>query len=86
MKAQEKKYQEFLDKYIPNSERLRKVGIKPFGYDPGYLTIIDRMTVDIPNVLAEIISDLVKKAYPETIDDKKMIKEYEKRQKELSKK
>ena len=86
MKTDEQKYQEFLNKYIPNSERLRKVGINPFGYDPGYITTIDGMTVDIPSILAEIISDLVKKAYPETVDDKKMIKEYKKRQKKLSKK
>ena len=84
MKTDEKKYQEFLNKYAANSERLKKVGINPFGYGPGYLCSIKDVyaSVDLPNTLVEIICDLIKKVYPETVDDKKMIKEYKKRNKE----
>ncbi len=88
MKTGEKKYQEFLNKYAANSERLRKVGINPFGYNPGYLCNIKDVyaSVDLPNTLVEIICDLIKKVYPETVDDKKMIKKYKKRSRETAKK
>ena len=84
MKAEEKRYQEFLDKYAANSERLSRIGIYSFGYDPGYIARIDdcNISVDLPTILVEKICDLIKQVYPETADDKKMLEEYEIRQKE----
>ena len=75
----EERYEEFLNEFAANIQRLKKVGIKPFGFDPGYEVDVEGCSgsIDLPTKLVEIICDLVKKVYPETVDDKKMIKEYE---------
>lgn len=77
------KYDIFLNKWAANSERLHRVGIHPFGYDPGYLCTIDgdsrHRGVDIPSDVVKIICDLVKIIYPETQNDVTMIKAYKKR-------
>jgi hypothetical protein len=71
-------YEEFINKHAATAERLHKVGIYPFGFDPGYLCTIDGLnkSVDIPTRLAEIICELVKQVYPEMKDDKTMIEAY----------
>jgi hypothetical protein len=72
-------YDEFLNKYVANAMRMEMVGIHPFGFDPGYLCMIDGMGgkgVDIPDALAKIICRLVIEVYPETKDDKDMIEAY----------
>lgn len=78
-----KEYTDFLNRWAANSERLHRVGIHPFGYDPGFLCTIDgdsrKRGVEIPEDVAEIICLLVKKVYPETQDDEKMIAAYQKR-------
>ena len=78
MKEDEQKYKEFLNEFAANIQRLKKVGIKPFGFDPGYLVNVDGCYggINLPTKIVEIICDLVKKVYPETVDDEKMIKEY----------
>ena len=81
-------YTRFLNCWAANAERLYRVGIVPFGFDPGFMCNIEgcRGGVDIPEPLANIICDLVKKVYPEIEDDKAMIAEYKKRQAYLVKK
>ena len=82
---EEKRYEEFLNKFAANAQRLRRVGINSFGYDPGYQVDVEGCygSISLPTKLVEIICDLVKKVYPETEDDEKMIEEYKKHLKDV---
>jgi hypothetical protein len=77
-----KEYDDFLKKYAANIERFRRVGIHPFGFSPGYLCRIEgaHESVDIPDELANIILELIKKVHPEMADDKAMIRAYKLRE------
>lgn len=75
-----KEYDEYLNKYAANAERLHRISIHHFGFSPGYLCTIKgkRDSVEICDKLTEIICDLIKKVYPETEDDIAMIEAYKK--------
>jgi len=73
-----KEKNDFLKKYAANAERLHRVGIHSFAFDPGYLCRVDEVldSIDLPDKVAEIICDLIKKVYPETQNEKAMISAY----------
>ena len=51
-------YADFLNRWAANSERLHRIGIHPFGYDPGFACRIKDIykTVEIPEKLAGQLS------------------------------
>lgn len=82
------KYQKFLQKWAANCERLHRIGLDVIGMDPGYLCSVvgENISVDMTeHMVTTILVPLIKTAYPETIDDKKMIEAYEKRAKNETK-
>jgi hypothetical protein len=74
------KYIYFLKTYAANIERLRKVGIRVMGVNPGYLVCVEDSkslkAYDLRDDFVEIVCNLIKKVYPETQDDEKMIQLY----------
>ncbi len=78
------KYDDWLNRWGADSERLHRIGVHPYCYDPGFACSMEgvRGQIDIPTPLAKIICNLVKQVYPETKDDKKMIAAYRLRMKE----
>ena len=85
-KMSQLKYQEFLKQYGANSERLHRIGIHSFGYGPGHLAKVKDVPIDLPQILVDIICELIKQVQPETQNDKKMINAYKKRTKAKEKK
>ena len=77
------KYEQFLNRWAAKAERLHRIGIHPYGYDPGFLCVVDtdpqKRGIEIPEFLADIICELVIKTQPGTKSDKLMIKAYRKR-------
>lgn len=63
----------------PTLERLRLVGLSVHAYGPGvsYRHGNSTRTIHIEPVLLTILTDLIKKAHPETQDDKAMIKAHD---------
>ena len=72
-------YDQFLQDYAANSERMHRVGIHSFGFDPGHLVTTERGSVNLPQCLVNKICEVIKVAYPETQDDGAMIAGYQKR-------
>ena len=74
-------YETFLRDYGANSERLHRVGIHSFGYGPGHLVIVDDNphSISLSQCIVDKICMVIKVAYPETRNDKAMIKAYQKR-------
>ena len=57
----EKKLKEFNDKYGEKIRLLKSIGIMPFGFDPGFLVMVNDQSVDLPLKLVDIICGLIKK-------------------------
>lgn len=80
-----KKEQEYLDKWFPRIERMRALGFKVHGFDPG-MTVFPAddheeycRTVMIEPWMLVILEDIAVRLFPETADDKAMLKRREKR-------
>lgn len=83
MSKKKTEYQQFLQDYGANSERLHRIGIHSYGYGSGHVATVEddprQRGVDLPQCLVDKICDAIKVAYPDTKDDKKMIVAYKKR-------
>ena len=76
------KYEEFLQRWAADAERLHRIGLHPFGFDPGFLCSVEGQgaSVDLSEHLVKtILSPLIQKAHPEMSDDNEMIKAYKAR-------
>jgi len=76
------RYEEFLQRFAADAERLHRIGLDPIGYNPGYICSIAKgsRSIELPEQLVkDILSPLIRKAHPETSDDAEMIKAYKER-------
>ncbi|MBE3101246.1 MAG: hypothetical protein IMZ47_03135 [Firmicutes bacterium] len=75
-------YNDHITKWAAKAERLHRIGIHPFGFDPGCICTIEgcSQSVDMPMTLVDILNDLIKKAYPETQNDAAMIEAYKRKE------
>ena len=53
-------FEKWQDRWGEKKALLESVGIKPFGYDPGIISTIDGVTVDLPTVAVDLVCDLIK--------------------------
>jgi len=80
------KHEKFLQRWAANSERLHRIGLDAVGYDPGYLCDVQGQQASVnmtEHMVTNILVPLIKKAYPETMDDEKMIEAWKKRQDQI---
>ncbi len=53
-------FEKWQDRWGEKKALLESVGIKPFGYDPGIISTIDGVTVDLPTVAVDLMCELIK--------------------------
>lgn len=80
-----KEEKEYLAKWLPRIERMRVLGLRVYGFDRGVsvLPLDDSGTyhcgVHIPEWLLVILEDMATRLYPETADDKAILRRREER-------